>query len=51
MGFVGGLALHIMVSQVAKMLGVPIDSGGQIIVKVVALVAGIRGVMDLSMDS
>jgi SulP family sulfate permease len=50
-GFVGGLALQIMAIQVAKMLGVPIDSGGQFIEKVVALVAGIGAVMDLSMDS
>ena len=40
-GFVGGLALDIMVSQVAKMLGVKIDSGEEFIGKVVALVGGL----------
>ena len=37
-GFVGGLALDILVSQVAKMLGVKIDSGGEFVDKVVGLV-------------
>jgi sulfate permease, SulP family len=32
-GFVGGLALDILVSQVAKMLGVSIDSGGEFLAK------------------
>ena len=36
-GFVGGLALDIMVSQIAKMLGVKIDSGAEFPEKVVAL--------------
>jgi high affinity sulfate transporter 1 len=36
-GFVGGLALDIMVSQVAKMLGVKIDSGGEFAEKLVEL--------------
>lgn len=36
-GFVGGLALDILVSQVAKMLGVPIDSGGEFVEKLVTL--------------
>ncbi|ACZ21961.1 sulfate permease-like transporter, MFS superfamily [Sanguibacter keddieii DSM 10542] len=40
-GFVGGLALDILVSQVAKMLGVPIDSGGEFVSKVVDLVTGL----------
>ena len=33
-GFVGGLALDILISQVAKMLGIKIDSGGEFIDKV-----------------
>lgn len=40
-GFVGGLALDIMVSQVAKMLGVTIDSGKEFTGKVADLVGGI----------
>ena len=40
-GFVGGLALDILVSQVAKMLGVKIDSGGEFVDKVAELVAGL----------
>lgn len=40
-GFVGGLALDIMVSQVAKMLGVHIDSGAEFTAKVGALIAGL----------
>ncbi len=40
-GFVGGLALDILVSQVAKMLGVKIDSGGEFVDKVVGLATGI----------
>ena len=39
-GFVGGLALDIMVSQIAKMLGVKIDSGGEFVDKISDLVAG-----------
>ena len=42
-GFVGGLALDILVSQIAKMLGVKIDSGGEFIDKVVGLVTGLTG--------
>ncbi len=42
-GFVGGLALDILVSQVAKMLGVKIDSGGEFVDKVVGLFAGLGG--------
>jgi sulfate permease, SulP family len=42
-GFVGGLALDILVSQVAKMLGVPIDSGAEFIERVVQLVTGLGG--------
>ena len=41
-GFVGGLALDILVSQVAKMLGVSIDSGGEFVDKVVGLVTGLN---------
>ncbi|MFF1877007.1 SulP family inorganic anion transporter [Leifsonia sp. NPDC058230] len=40
-GFVGGLALDILVSQVAKMLGVKIDSGGEFVDKVVGLFSGL----------
>lgn len=40
-GFVGGLALDILVSQVAKMLGVKIDSGGEFVDKVVGLITGL----------
>ncbi|GAA5211347.1 SulP family inorganic anion transporter [Microbacterium kyungheense] len=40
-GFVGGLALDILVSQIAKMLGVKIDSGGEFVDKVGGLVAGL----------
>ena len=40
-GFVGGLALDILVSQIAKMLGVKINSGGEFVEKVGDLVSGI----------
>jgi MFS superfamily sulfate permease-like transporter len=40
-GFVGGLALDILVSQVAKMLGVKIDSGGEFLEKLRDLVTGL----------
>jgi len=40
-GFVGGLALDIMVSQIAKMLGVKIDSGGEFVDKVVGLITNL----------
>ncbi len=40
-GFVGGLALDILVSQIAKMLGVHIDSGGEFVEKLADLIAGI----------
>lgn len=40
-GFVGGLALDIMVSQVAKMLGVHINSGSEFAEKVVDLFSGL----------
>ncbi|WP_406247877.1 SulP family inorganic anion transporter [Microbacterium sp. M] len=40
-GFVGGLALDIMVSQVAKMLGVKIESGGEFVEKVTGLITGL----------
>lgn len=40
-GFVGGLALDILVSQIAKMLGVSIDSGGEFVEKVGDLIGGI----------
>ncbi|ROP74215.1 SulP family inorganic anion transporter [Curtobacterium sp. PhB115] len=42
-GFVGGLALDILVSQVAKMLGVHIDSGGEFVEKAGQLLAGLGG--------
>ncbi|WP_348787014.1 SulP family inorganic anion transporter [Leifsonia sp. NPDC080035] len=42
-GFVGGLALDILVSQAAKMLGVKIDSGGEFIEKLTGLVTGLPG--------
>lgn len=40
-GFVGGLAFDILVSQIAKMLGIPIDSGSEILDKVTQLLAGL----------
>ncbi|WP_223693765.1 SulP family inorganic anion transporter [Leifsonia poae] len=40
-GFVGGLALDILVSQAAKMLGVKIDSGGEFVDKVTGLISGL----------
>ncbi|MBT2485496.1 MULTISPECIES: SulP family inorganic anion transporter [unclassified Microbacterium] len=40
-GFVGGLALDILVSQVAKMLGVKIDSGGEFLEKLGDLLGGL----------
>ena len=40
-GFVGGLALDILVSQIAKMLGVKIDSGGEFVEKVGDLLGGL----------
>ncbi len=40
-GFVGGLALDILVSQVAKMLGVKIDSGGEFVEKLGGLISGL----------
>jgi SulP family sulfate permease len=40
-GFVGGLALDILISQIAKMLGVKIDSGGEVVEKVAQLVTGL----------
>ncbi|RZU66695.1 high affinity sulfate transporter 1 [Microterricola gilva] len=43
-GFVGGLALDIMVSQIAKMLGVSINSGGEFIEKATDLVTGLGGI-------
>lgn len=42
-GFVGGLALDIMVSQIAKMLGVKIDSGAEFTDKVVELFGNLTG--------
>lgn len=47
-GFVGGLALDILVSQVAKMLGIKIDSGGEFVEKVVELVSGLGTVNGIS---
>lgn len=40
-GFVGGLAFDILVAQVAKMLGVKIDSGGEFVDKLVGLFTGL----------
>ncbi|MEV8250930.1 solute carrier family 23 protein [Microbacterium sp. NPDC076768] len=40
-GFVGGLALDIMVSQVAKMLGVSIDSSEEFVGKIEGLISGL----------
>ena len=40
-GFVGGLALDILISQVAKMLGVEVDSGADVIPRVIQLVEGL----------
>ena len=40
-GFVGGLALDILVSQIAKMLGISINSGGEFVEKVTDLVLGL----------
>ncbi|GGF12158.1 SulP family inorganic anion transporter [Subtercola lobariae] len=40
-GFVGGLALDILVSQVAKMLGVSINSGGEFVEKLGDLITGL----------
>jgi high affinity sulfate transporter 1 len=40
-GFVGGLALDILVSQTAKMLGVKINSGGEFVEKVGDLITGL----------
>lgn len=42
-GFVGGLAFDILISQIAKMLGVKIDSGAEFVDKVVGLVTGLPG--------
>ena len=41
LGFVGGLALEVMVSQVAKMLGISIDSGAEFWEKTAELLAGL----------
>lgn len=41
LGFVGGLALDILLSQVAKMLGVELPSGEEFVGKLVALVEGL----------
>lgn len=43
-GFVGGLALDIGISQVAKMLGIKIDSGGEFVEKAHDLVTGLNTV-------
>ncbi|WP_137844216.1 SulP family inorganic anion transporter [Microbacterium sp. 2FI] len=40
-GFVAGLAFDILISQIAKMLGVGIDSGGEFVEKVGDLVTGL----------
>ncbi|MBS1907004.1 MAG: SulP family inorganic anion transporter [Actinobacteria bacterium] len=38
-GFVGGLALEIMLSQTAKILGIPLDAGGEFFERLIALLA------------
>ncbi|PYI38052.1 sodium-independent anion transporter [Arthrobacter psychrolactophilus] len=43
-GFVGGLALEILLSQAAKMVGVKIDSGGEFVENLWALLIGLGGV-------
>lgn len=48
-GFVGGLALDILVSQVAKMLGIKIDSGSEFPEKVADLVTSLDTVQGWSM--
>ncbi|PRY69109.1 high affinity sulfate transporter 1 [Glaciihabitans tibetensis] len=40
-GFVAGLAFDILISQLAKMLGVKIDSGGEFVDKVSGLISGL----------
>ena len=40
-GFVGGLALDILLSQVAKMLGVHLEPGGEFVAKVGGLIGGL----------
>lgn len=40
-GFVAGLALDILVSQIAKMLGIPIESGSEFLEKLVQLAEGL----------
>ncbi|NUL44367.1 SulP family inorganic anion transporter [Cellulosimicrobium funkei] len=40
-GFVGGLAFDILVSQVAKMLGISLPSGAEFVEKIIALVTGL----------
>ena len=40
-GFVGGLALDILISQVAKMLGVKVDSAADVIPRTIQLVEGL----------
>jgi len=47
-GFVGGLALDILVSQIAKMMGISIDSGGDFIEKVTELVLGLPAINVIS---
>lgn len=43
-GFVGGLAFDILISQIAKMLGVKIDSGAEFVDKVSQLIGHLSGV-------
>ena len=40
-GFVGGLALDILISQVAKMLGIKVDSGDDVIPRTIQLIEGL----------
>jgi high affinity sulfate transporter 1 len=43
-GFVGGLALDILISQVAKMLGVKVDSAEDVIPRTIQLIEGLGSV-------
>lgn len=47
-GFVGGLALDILVSQLAKMLGVRIESGAEFVEKIAQLITGLSGAVPAS---
>lgn len=40
-GFVGGLALDILASQVAKMLGISLEPGSEFVEKLIGIVSGL----------